>query len=76
MMDGTSVASKIGKLPEPLAQEVDDFVEFLAIRRDATRWAAWTQYVESLVLEESDFSVYLRNLNAYEDALASGAVKW
>jgi hypothetical protein len=37
---------KIRQLPEALAQEVNDFVDFLLMRNDTTRWQLWTQFAE------------------------------
>lgn len=68
--------SKIRQLPEPLVQEVNDFVDFLLIRSDNTRFALWTQFTESMTIAESDFSDYLPNLEAYEESLARGEIQW
>ena len=58
-----AIVVKLRKLPEPLVQEVNDFVDFLLVRHDA-------------MLAESDFSDYLPNLEAYEERLARGEIKW
>ena len=71
----TAVA-KVAKLPEPLAQEVSDFVDFLLMRRDSSRWQLWTQFNESLRIAESDFSDYLSGLEDYENRLARGEIRW
>ena len=71
-----STMSKIRQLPESLAQEVSDFVDFLLMRRDNIRWQLWIQFAEGLGLAESDFSDYLVNLQNYEDRLARGEIKW
>ncbi len=55
-----AIAVKLRKLPEPLIQEVNDFIDFLLTRREV----------------ESDFSDYLSNLQNYEDRLARGEIKW
>jgi len=68
--------AKIQQLPESLAQEVNDFVEFLAIRYDSTRWQLWTQFSEALEIAESDFADYLMNLENYENSLARGEIRW
>lgn len=68
--------SKIRQLPEPLVQQVNDFVEFLLIRSDSTRAALWTQFSEALKIAESDFSDYLPNLEEYEERLARGEIEW
>jgi hypothetical protein len=68
--------AKIRELPEPLAQEVSDFIEFMLMRRDRTRWQLWTHFAEALEIAESDFSDYLLNLEDYENRLARGEIQW
>jgi hypothetical protein len=55
-----AIVVKLRKLPEPLIQEVNDFIDFLLTRREV----------------ESDFSDYLSNLENYEDRLARGEIQW
>ena len=62
--------SKIQQLPEPLAQEVNDFIDFLLVKQDQTRWELWAHFNETLALAETDFGDYLQNLVAYEERLA------
>jgi hypothetical protein len=68
--------TKIQQLPESLAQEVSDFIDFLLVKQDQTRWDLWTHFSETLTLAEADFSDYLRNLEAYEERLAQGDIRW
>ena len=68
--------AKVQQLPESLAQEVSDFVDFLLVKRDSARWQLWTQFNEALESAESDLSDYLANLEAYEDRLARGEIQW
>jgi len=68
--------AKIRQLPEPLVQEVNDFVDFLLMKRDGTRWQLWTQFTETLETAESDFSEYLTDLEDYENCLARGEIRW
>jgi hypothetical protein len=68
--------AKIRQLPEVLAQEVNDFVDFLLLRHDSTRWQLWTQFSEALEIAESDFADYLLNLEDYENRLARGEIQW
>lgn len=67
--------AKIRQLPESLVQEVNDFVDFLLMKRDNTRWQLWTQFTEGLEIAASDFSEYLTNLEDYENRLARGEIK-
>ena len=68
--------AKIRQLPESLVQEVGDYVDFLLMRQDATRWQLWNQFTEALELSETGFSDYLANLEDYESRLARGEVQW
>lgn len=68
--------AKIRQLPEPLAQEVSDFVDFLLIRNDDSQWEHWTQFMESQQIAEVDMSDYLANLQDYEADLANGKIQW
>jgi hypothetical protein len=68
--------AKINKLPEPLAHEVNDFIDFLLAKQDKTRWQLWSQFNEGLELSESDFPDYLTNLEDYEERLARGEIRW
>jgi hypothetical protein len=68
--------AKVRQLPEPLVQEVIDFVDFLLVKRDSARWQLWTQFNEALEIADSDLSDYLANLEAYEDCLARGEIQW
>lgn len=71
----TTVA-KIRQLPESLVQEVSNFIDFLLLRQDSTRWQLWNQFAETLALSEADFSDYLSNLEDYENRLARGEIQW
>ena len=42
--------SKIQQLAEPLAQEVSDFIDFLLVKQDQTRWELWTHFSETLAM--------------------------
>jgi len=68
---------KIRLLPESLAQEVSDFIDFLLIKHNSgNHWQLWLHYMESLETVESDFSDYLPNLEDYENRLARGEIQW
>jgi hypothetical protein len=68
--------TKIQQLPEPLAQEVSDFVDFLLMRQDSERWQLWTHFAETLGIAEADLSDYLPNLEDYENRLERGEIQW
>ena len=68
--------AKIQQLPEPLLQEVSDFIDFLLVKQDRTQWELWTHFRETLDMAESDFADYLRNLETYEESLARGDIQW
>ena len=68
--------AKINQLPESLVQEVNDFIDFLLMKQDNARWQLWLQFAEAVTLTESDFGDYLANLEAYEDRLAKGEIRW
>ena len=68
--------AKVRQLPEPLAQEVSDFIDFLLVKQDQTRWELWRHFSEAWRLAETDLSDYLQNLEAYEERLARGDIQW
>jgi len=76
MMTHNMTIEKIQQLPEPLLQEVSDFVDFLLMKSDNTRWQMWTHFAETAEIVEADFSHYLSNLEDYEERLARGEIKW
>ncbi len=67
---------KLRQLPEPLAEEVNDFIDFILMKHDSIRWQLWINFSEGIELSESDFGDYLFNLEDYENRLASGEIKW
>jgi hypothetical protein len=70
-----STIAKIRDLPEPLIQEVNDFIDLLQMKGDSTRYQLWILFKEALDISESDFGDYLSNLEDYEDRLARGEIK-
>jgi hypothetical protein len=68
--------AKINQLPEPLVEEVSDFLDFLLMKRDRIQWEMWKQFAEGTKMAESDFSDYLSNLQEYEERLARGEIQW
>jgi hypothetical protein len=71
----TAIA-KLQRLPEPLAREVNDFIDFLLLKQDADRWQMWTHFNESRSLAEAGMDDYARNLDDYEERLARGEIRW
>jgi len=52
-----STIAKLRELPEPHIQEVSDFIDFLKMKRDSTRWQLWMLFTELLEIAESDEEV-------------------
>ena len=63
-------------LPEPLAQEVNDFIDFLLAKVARAEGTKWVGVADALDTAESDISDYLRNLEQYEERLARGEIRW
>lgn len=76
MLVHEATIAKIRELPEPLIREVDDFIDYLQMKRDSTRWQSWMLFTEGLEIAESDFAEYLSNLEDYENRLAREEIKW
>ncbi|MCP4662631.1 MAG: DUF2281 domain-containing protein [bacterium] len=68
--------AKINQLPEPLVQEVSDFIDFLLVKQDQARWQLWNQFSEAQALADSDIGDYGKNLSEYEECLARGEIRW
>ena len=68
--------AKIQQLPEPLTQEVSDFIDFLLVKQDPMQWERWICFKEAFDLAELSLSDYLPNLEAYEERLARGEIRW
>jgi hypothetical protein len=68
--------AKMQQLPETLAQEANDFIDFLLLRHNDARWQLWTLFNEAVGIAESDLADYLPNLEAYENRLACGEIQW
>jgi hypothetical protein len=68
--------TKIQQLPEPLVQEVSDFVDFLLVKNNRVRWGLWSHFNESIDLAETDMLDYLTQLETYEEQLARGEIQW
>jgi hypothetical protein len=68
--------AKIRQLPESVVQEVNDFIDFLQMKKDSDRSSLSMQLTENMEIAESDFSDYLSNLEDYEERLARGEIQW
>ena len=68
--------TKIHQLPESLAREVNDFIDFLLLKQDESRWQLLSQLSEAQMLAESDIGDYGQDLADYEDRLARGEIRW
>ncbi|WP_445637624.1 DUF2281 domain-containing protein [Nostoc sp. DSM 114161] len=68
--------AKIRQLPEPLLQQVNDFIDFLLMKNNSTLQPSWTEFTEEAEIVESDFSDYLQNLEDYEERLNKGEIQW
>ncbi len=68
--------AKIRQLPEPLLQQVNDFIDFLLMKSNSSLESLWTEFSEGRETVESDFSDYLRNLEDYEERLNKGEIQW
>jgi len=68
--------AKVQKLPDTLAQEVSDFVDFLLLKHEGSRRQSVTFLTESAHLGESGMEDYLSNLMDYENRLARGEIQW
>ena len=68
--------AKVEQLPEPLAQEVNDFIDFLLLKKNEDRWRMWSRFSQDLALSESDIADYAQNLSQYEERLARGEIQW
>ncbi len=68
--------NKIHKMPESLVEEVNDFVNFLLMKHNNTRWQLFNQFSEGFGMAESGFSDYLSNLEDYENRLMRGEIQW
>ena len=68
--------AKIQQLPEPLAQEVSDFIDFLLVKQDPMQWERWSYFREAFCLTELGLSDYLQDLETYEERLARGEIRW
>ncbi len=66
---------KVQNLPDPLAQEVNDFVDFLLMKHDTVRKQCLTYLTESIQLAELGMGDYLSSLTDYEDRLVRGEIQ-
>ncbi|WP_392535390.1 hypothetical protein [Nostoc sp. C117] len=67
--------AKIRQLPEPLLQQVNDFIDFLMMKNNSSVQSSWTEFTEEAEIVESDFSDYLQNLEDYEERLSKRKIQ-
>ncbi|WP_013320947.1 DUF2281 domain-containing protein [Gloeothece verrucosa] len=67
---------KLRTLPEPLLQEVNDFIDFLIHKNNQVPSQLEEQLQEDIEIFEADFSDYLSNLEDYENRLARNEIQW
>lgn len=70
--------AKLQRLPEPLVQEVDAFIDFLQMRweKQSTVWHFPTELDAPTTPAEEGMDTYLRDLESYEELLAAGKITW
>ena len=71
-----ATVAKLQELPEPLIEEVSDYIDFLALKHDRDRWQLVKHLIESQEAIETDFADYFPNLVDYENRLARGEIQW
>ena len=71
-----TLEDKIARLPPEMREEVENFIDFISIKRESALWQKWLNFLEATDLAESDFADYLKNLQDYETRLARGEIKW
>jgi len=69
MVTHASTMNKISLIPTEMLAEINDFIDFLLSRKGITT----KSYINDA---EQGMSVYLDNLNEYEELLVQGKIKW
>lgn len=65
--------AKLRTMPEPLAQQVNDFIDFLLLKQDELSYS-WFREARNLV--EAGMDEYADNLSDYEQRLERGEIQW
>lgn len=65
--------AKLRQMPEPLARQVNDFIDFLLFKQDELSYG-W--FRESGSLAEAGMGEYAENLSDYEGRLERGEIQW
>ena len=70
--------AKLQRLPEPLVQEVDAFIDFLQMRweNQSPLWHDPAVPAPAAPAAEAGMDTYLRDLESYETLLAAGKITW
>jgi hypothetical protein len=68
--------AKIRRLPESMVSEINDFIDFILLKKDHKKPENLRLFSESMDLAELGFSDYLSNLESYEDSLLRREIHW
>jgi hypothetical protein len=71
-----TASAKVQQLPDTLAQQVSDYIDFLLVKNDSARAELWAFFLESQELARAGLANYWRSLEDYEERLARGEIKW
>jgi len=71
-----ATAERVRALPEALAQEVSDYIDFVVMRHSSSGWEAWREFEEMVRLAEEGIRDYRTGLQCYESQLTRGEVAW
>ena len=75
MIDHEKALAKLKQLPEPLQQEVADFIDFLLLKQNPERGQQSELLADSTSLAAAGMDNYLSNLEKYEEKLARGEIQ-
>ena len=70
------VIEKVRILPNNVAREVDDYIDFLRLKKRVKKSARNLPASAEEVSSETDMSDYLKNLVSYETLLSQGKIRW
>ncbi len=76
MEETETIIEKLNRLSPVDQMEVEDFIEFLLTKAESGDGEERLYRKLSRQLAEEGMGEYLKNLEAYEDMLAAGKIKW